>query len=256
MGVGAFICFHSACDVLQTRAGFDGWVLLIHESFDTDDQAWPQERLRLTALARRKLRKLENRGLNLELMKLTYSVSLLLDPPLPGDESVWCIEHFQGKMYDYVAGDEQLFSRLSHYSECLRQSLSRSPGSDGGNAQLNLDLPPLMPSSTAGDLELVTAASQEILECQSAPAAQERLVASSASAPDAHVPVPPKVGLPAMEPADAAARESASHYRHTGSIDHALSEEAELENEGKSPAGLRVCAEREASPSAAIGQAV
>lgn len=104
MAAQAYIIFHCSSRELQTRAGFDGWVMLLREAFDTEDQAWPQERLRLGAMAKRKMRRLESGGVELDMLQLVTSCHLLLDPP-PEDsqeERIWCIENFRGKMYDFV----------------------------------------------------------------------------------------------------------------------------------------------------------
>ena len=103
MAAQAYIIFHCSSRELQTRAGFDGWVMLLREAFDTEDQAWPQERLRLGAMAKRKMRRLESGG-ELDDAAARDQLPLLLDPP-PEDsqeERIWCIENFRGKMYDFV----------------------------------------------------------------------------------------------------------------------------------------------------------
>jgi hypothetical protein len=100
----AYILFHCSSKELQARAGFDGWVRLLREEFDTEDQAWPQERLRLGGMAKRKMRRLESGGVELDMLQLVTSCHLLLDPPREDteEERIWSIEFFQGKMYDFV----------------------------------------------------------------------------------------------------------------------------------------------------------
>ena len=44
-------------------------------------QAWPQERLRLAGIAKRKMRRLESGGVELDMLQLVTSYHLLLDPP-------------------------------------------------------------------------------------------------------------------------------------------------------------------------------
>lgn len=104
MAASAFIIFHCSSKDLQQRAGFDGWVLLLREEFDTEDQAWPQERLRLGGMAKRKMRRLEAGGVELDMLQLVTSCHLLLEPPAEDieEERIWCIEFFKGKMYDFV----------------------------------------------------------------------------------------------------------------------------------------------------------
>ena len=44
----AYVCLRCADAATQVSgAGFDGWVMLLRDHFDTEDQAWPQEKLRL-----------------------------------------------------------------------------------------------------------------------------------------------------------------------------------------------------------------
>lgn len=104
MSASAFVIFHCSSAELQARAGFDGWVMLLRDEFDTEDQAWPQERLRLASMAKRKMRRLEAAGVELDMLQLVTSCHLLLDPPREDreEERIWCIEFFQGRMYDFV----------------------------------------------------------------------------------------------------------------------------------------------------------
>lgn len=100
----AYCIFHCSSKELQARAGFDGWVLLLRDEFDTEDQAWAQERQRLATMVKRKMRRLESGGAELDMLQLVTSSHLLLDPPSEDreEERIWCIEFFRGKMYDFV----------------------------------------------------------------------------------------------------------------------------------------------------------
>ena len=100
----AYIIFHCSSRELQSRAGFDGWVILVRDEFDTEDQSWPHERMRLAGIAKRKMRRLESGGVELDMLQLVTSSHLLLDPPAEDreEERVWCIEFFRGKMFDFV----------------------------------------------------------------------------------------------------------------------------------------------------------
>ena len=80
----AYIIFHCSSRELQQRAGFDGWVMLLRDEFDTEDQAWPQEKLRLSGIAKRKMRRLEAGGVELDMLQLSTSSHLLLEPPRGG----------------------------------------------------------------------------------------------------------------------------------------------------------------------------
>ena len=100
----AYIIFHCSSRELQQRAGPDGWVMLLRDEFDTEDQAWPQEKLRLSGIAKRKMRRLEAGGVELDMLQLSTSSHLLLEPPRVDreEERIWCIEFFRGRMYDFV----------------------------------------------------------------------------------------------------------------------------------------------------------
>ena len=100
----AYIIFHCSSRELQSRAGFDGWAILVRDEFDTEDQSWPHERMRLAGIAKRKMRRLESGGVELDMLQLVTSSHLLLDPPAEDreEERVWCIEFFRGKMFDFV----------------------------------------------------------------------------------------------------------------------------------------------------------
>jgi len=124
----AYVLFHCSSRELQARAGFDGWVMLLRDQFDTEDQAWPQEQLRLAGIAKRKMRRLEAGGVELDMLQLVTSCHLLLEPPQPDreEERIWCIEYFRGKMYDFVADDRELVQRLNSFQDELLMSARRA----------------------------------------------------------------------------------------------------------------------------------
>lgn len=124
MAAQAYIVFSCGSRELQARAGFDGWVMLLRDEFDTEDQAWPQEKLRLAAIAKRKMQRLEAGGVELDMLQLVPSCHLLLDPPSTNreEERIWCIDFFRGRMYDSVADDRELVERLNSFQDELLQS--------------------------------------------------------------------------------------------------------------------------------------
>ena len=111
--MAAFLCFTCSSDV-QLSAGFDGWVMLVREAFDTEDQAWPQETQRLSDIEAGKLALLAERGVDAQALGLRCTAHLLLEPPEeePEAERLWCIEYFTSKLYDLVVDDAQLIERL------------------------------------------------------------------------------------------------------------------------------------------------
>ena len=128
----AYVCLRCADAATQVSgAGFDGWVMLLRDHFDTEDQAWPQEKLRLEGTAKRKLRWLEQRGVDLEACQLVATASVLLDPPEAEleDERIWCIEYFESKMYDYCRSDEELLKRVTAFQTAVLSMPSGPTGS-------------------------------------------------------------------------------------------------------------------------------
>ena len=100
----AYLIFSSANKETQARAGFDGWVRLLRDEFDTEDQAWPQEKLRLAGIAQQKLNELRAAGIQVDALELRFTANLLLEAPDYDleDERLWCIEFFTERMYDYA----------------------------------------------------------------------------------------------------------------------------------------------------------
>jgi len=140
----AYCIFHCSSKELQARAGFDGWVLLLRDEFDTEDQAWAQERQRLATMVKRKMRRLESGGAELDMLQLVTSSHLLLDPPSEDreEERIWCIEFFRGKMYDFVADDRELVERLCSFQDELLLSArigapSPQPHHRGGSVSID-----------------------------------------------------------------------------------------------------------------------
>ena len=86
--------------------------------FDTEDQAWPKERERLSAIAQEKLEALRLAGVQVEALELTYTAHLLLEAPDYDleEERLWCIEFFTQKMYDYVVSPTPLHTCSRHTS--------------------------------------------------------------------------------------------------------------------------------------------
>ena len=124
----AYVCLRCDDPALQiSGAGYDGWIVLLRDHFDTEDQAWPHEKVRLEHAARRQLKWLEERGIDLGLTRLRASASILIDPPVE-DERVWCLEHFR-ETYDYCSCDDVLLRRVAAFQDAIRAA---PPSSDCG----------------------------------------------------------------------------------------------------------------------------
>ena len=92
--------------------GFDGWVQLVREEFDTDDMAAAAELTRLRAIGLDKRAMLEARGVDVESLRLSCECNVVYNPPEYGDERIWAIDHFKDKMLECVLDDEELATRL------------------------------------------------------------------------------------------------------------------------------------------------
>ena len=99
--------------------GFDGWVMLVREEFETEDQAIDSEKARLRSIGRVKRRRLEAGGVDVEQLQLTYECGLVYNPPDEDEERVWALEYFKERMLDYVADDDELLSRLLHHQAAV-----------------------------------------------------------------------------------------------------------------------------------------
>ena len=102
--------------------GFDGWVMLVREEFETEDQAIDSEKARLRSIGRVKRRRLEAGGVDVEQLQLTYECGLVYNPPDEDEERVWALEYFKERMLDYVADDDELLSRLLHHQDELEDA--------------------------------------------------------------------------------------------------------------------------------------
>ena len=92
--------------------GFDGWIQLIREQFETEDQAIDGEKTRLRAIGQGKRQHLEAIGVQVNMLHLSFDCGIVYSPPETGEECVWAIDHFKERMLEYVASDEELAERL------------------------------------------------------------------------------------------------------------------------------------------------
>ena len=105
----------------QPRAspGFDGWLQLVRETFETEDQAIEGEKSRLRAIGRAKRRALEARGVHVDYLRLRFECGLVWSPPEAGEERVWAIDHFKDRLLAYVDSDAQLAARLLQHQSAV-----------------------------------------------------------------------------------------------------------------------------------------
>ena len=99
--------------------GFDGWIQLIREEFETEDQAIDGEKSRLRTIGRVKRRQLEASGVQVELIGLSFDCGIVYSPPETGEECVWAIDHFKERMLEYVASDDELTERLLQHQRAV-----------------------------------------------------------------------------------------------------------------------------------------
>ena len=105
----------------QPRAspGFDGWIMLVREEFETEDQAIYCEKKRLAAVGGVKEETLRDAGVKLDTIGLHVDCGIIYNPPDDGDERTWVLEYFKERMIDFVADDDELVERLLHHQEAV-----------------------------------------------------------------------------------------------------------------------------------------
>ena len=103
----------------RSSPGFDGWVQIVREEFETEDQAIEGEKSRLRAIGREKRRFVEGRGVDVEGLRLRFDCGIVYNPPDAGDERVWAIDHFKERMLEYVDTDEELSARLLQHQRAV-----------------------------------------------------------------------------------------------------------------------------------------
>ena len=103
----------------QPRAspGFDGWIQLVREEFETEDQAIDGEKGRLHAMGHKMLGKLEASGVHVDAIRLGFECGIVYSPPEEGDERLWAIDHFKERILEYVASDAELAERLLQHQK-------------------------------------------------------------------------------------------------------------------------------------------
>ena len=103
----------------RASPGFDGWLQIIREEFETEDQAIDGEKARLRTIGRSKRRKLESCGVNVEAIKLGFDCGMVYNSPDEGEEPLWAIDHFKDKMLEFVASDAELVDRLLQHQRAV-----------------------------------------------------------------------------------------------------------------------------------------
>ena len=144
----------------QPRAspGFDGWIMLVREEFETEDQAIYCEKKRLAAVGGVKEETLRDAGVKLETIGLNVDCGIIYNPPDDGDERTWVLEYFKERMIDFVADDDELVERLLHHQEAVHDELplhddgrDDAPSPPGGDKAASDDDDPLPPPREGGD---------------------------------------------------------------------------------------------------------
>ena len=92
--------------------GFDGWVTLVRQTFETEDQVIYAEKRELRKLGRRQRQWLAERGVEVDRIELRFECGIVYNPPEEGDERLWAIEYFKDRMVEHAAGEEELLARL------------------------------------------------------------------------------------------------------------------------------------------------
>ena len=87
----------------RASPGFDGWIMLVHEEFETEDQAIYCEKKRLSSIGGVKEAALRAAGVHAELIGLDVDCGIIYNPPDDGDERLWVLDYFKERMIDFVA---------------------------------------------------------------------------------------------------------------------------------------------------------
>ena len=103
----------------RASPGFDGWIMLVHEEFETEDQAIYCEKKRLSSIGGVKEEVLRAAGVHAELIGLDVDCGIIYNPPDDGDERLWVLDYFKERMIDFVADDDELVRQLLHHQEAV-----------------------------------------------------------------------------------------------------------------------------------------
>ena len=103
----------------RASPGFDGWIMLVHEEFETEDQAIYCEKKRLSSIGGVKEAALRAAGVHAELIGLDVDCGIIYNPPDDGDERLWVLDYFKERMIDFVADDDELVRQLLHHQEAV-----------------------------------------------------------------------------------------------------------------------------------------
>ena len=118
--------------------GFDGWIMLVREEFETEDQAIYCEKKRLRSIGTLKEELLRGAGVQAELIGLNVDCGIIYNPPDDGDERMWVLDYFKERMIDFVADDDELVRQLIHHQEAVHgdqdiEPLEDAPSPPGGD---------------------------------------------------------------------------------------------------------------------------
>ena len=108
--------------------GFDGWVQLVREEFETEDHAISVEVQRLRLLGAQQRQRLEACGVDTALLQLSLECGVVYNPPEEGDERIWAIDHFKERIIEYVPDEAELLTRLREHQHIVRAMLRASGG--------------------------------------------------------------------------------------------------------------------------------
>ena len=114
----------------RASPGFDGWIMLVHEEFETEDQAIYCEKKRLHSIGSVKEEVLRAAGVQTELIGLDVDCGIIYSPPDDGDERMWVLDYFKERMIDFVSDDDELVRRLLHHQEAVHGDQDSEPHDD------------------------------------------------------------------------------------------------------------------------------
>ena len=99
--------------------GYDGWVQLVREEFETEDHAIDAEMQRLRKMGSEQTKKMEARGVDATHLRLDLECGIVYNPPEEGEERIWAIEYFKERMIEFVPDEAELLVRLIEHQQVL-----------------------------------------------------------------------------------------------------------------------------------------
>ena len=205
---------------------FDGWVQLVREQFETEDQGIDAEKRRMREIGRRQRRRLAARGVDVERINLRFECGIVYNPPEAGDERIWAIEYFKDRMIELAIDEDELVTRLLEHQSMVLAAKARAPAALSTatlHASGSAFPPTASPSPSAASLSAASSS------CDADPMGNANLSPSDASSstvlshsPPAPAAPPSGEATPRLPPPLAAAAASSGAASYAAGVAHAV----------------------------------